>query len=106
MLLNEINKVNKTLKNYSKKWSKIAFLARTHGQAASPSTLGKEFKVYSSRIDRELKLLKAIKPLAKFSGATGNFHTFELVDDSVNWPKVNKQFLKNLKLNKIYLQHK
>lgn len=98
LLLNEINKVNKILKNYSKKWSKIAFLARTHGQAASPSTLGKEFKVYSSRIDRELKLLKAIKPLAKFSGATGNFHTFELVDDSVNWPKVNKQFLKKFKV--------
>tara|TARA_B110000008_G_C16918928_1_gene543908 strand:+ start:173 stop:1528 length:1356 start_codon:yes stop_codon:yes gene_type:complete len=98
LLINEINKVNKTLKNYSKKWSKIAFLARTHGQAASPSTLGKEFKVYTSRLDRELKLLKMIKPLAKYSGATGNFHTFEIVDDSINWPRINKKFLKQFKV--------
>ena len=94
LLLNETKEIQKTLKSYSKKWSKISFLARTHGQAASPSTLGKEFKVFSSRLERELNLLKGIKPLAKFSGATGNFHTFQIVDDSVDWAKTNKKFLK------------
>jgi len=78
LYINEVNTINKTLKSYSKKWSKITFLARTHGQPASPSTIGKELKVFSSRIDREIKILKSIKPLAKFSGATGNFHTFIL----------------------------
>ena len=80
LFINESVKINKTLKKYTKKWANISFLARTHGQAASPSTLGKEFKVFSTRLERELEILKAIKPLAKFSGATGNFHTFELVD--------------------------
>ena len=94
LFINESVKINKTLKKYTKKWANISFLARTHGQAASPSTLGKEFKVFSTRLERELEILKTIKPLAKFSGATGNFHTFELVDPSINWPKENKKFLK------------
>ena len=94
LFINESVKINKTLKKYTKKWANISFLARTHGQAASPSTLGKEFKVFSTRLERELEILRAIKPLAKFSGATGNFHTFELVDPSINWPKENKKFLK------------
>ena len=93
LYINEVNTINKTLKSYSKKWSKITFLARTHGQPASPSTIGKELKVFSSRIDREIKILKSIKPLAKFSGATGNFHTFNIIDDSIDWPKLNKSFI-------------
>ena len=65
LFANEVNIINKTLKSYSSKWSKISFLARTHGQPASPSTIGKELKVFSSRIDREIKMLKTIKPLSK-----------------------------------------
>ena len=93
LFANEVSIINKTLKSYSSKWSKISFLARTHGQPASPSTIGKELKVFSSRIDREIKTLKKIKPLAKFSGATGNFHTFDIVDNKVNWPTINKKFI-------------
>ncbi len=93
LYLNEVNALNKTLKSYSKKWSNITFLARTHGQPASPSSIGKELKVFSNRLDREIRILKSIKPLAKFSGATGNFHTFDIVDDSINWPKINKKFI-------------
>ena len=93
LFVNEISIINKTLKSYSTKWSKISFLARTHGQPASPSTIGKELKVFSSRIDREIKILKAIKPLAKFSGATGNFHTFDIVDNKIDWPVLNKKFI-------------
>ena len=93
LFIDEISIINKTLKAYSTKWSKISFLARTHGQPASPSTIGKELKVFSSRIDREIKILKAIKPLAKFSGATGNFHTFDIVDNKIDWPVLNKKFI-------------
>ena len=93
LFIDEISIINKTLKAYSTKWSKISFLARTHGQPASPSTIGKELKVFSSRIDREIKILKAIKPLAKFSGATGNFHTFDIVDSKIDWPVLNKKFI-------------
>ena len=94
LYLNEINNLNKILNSYSKKWSNVAFLARTHGQPASPSTLGKEFKVFASRLDREISILKSIKPMAKFSGATGNYHTFDIVDTKIKWSQVNKKFIK------------
>jgi len=92
--INEITSLNKVLNTYSKKWSNVAFLARTHGQPASPSTLGKEFKVFASRLDREISILKSIKPMAKFSGATGNYHTFDIVDTKIKWSQVNKKFIK------------
>ena len=94
LYLNEINNLNKVLNSYSKKWSNVAFLARTHGQPASPSTLGKEFKVFASRLDREKSILKSIKPMAKFSGATGNYHTFDIVDTKIKWSQINKKFIK------------
>ena len=96
--VNEINNINKVLNLYSKKWSNVAFLARTHGQPASPSTLGKEFKVFASRLDREISILKSIKPMAKFSGATGNYHTFDIVDTKINWSQINKKFIKQFAL--------
>ena len=92
--INEITSLNKVLNTYSKKWSNVAFLARTHGQPASPSTLGKEFKVFASRLDREISILKSVKPMAKFSGATGNYHTFDIVDNKVKWSQINKKFIK------------
>ena len=92
--LSEIISLNKVLNTYSKKWSNVAFLARTHGQPASPSTLGKEFKVFASRLDREISILKSIKPMAKFSGATGNYHTFDIVDNKIKWSQINKKFIK------------
>lgn len=92
--INEITSLNKVLNTYSKKWSNVAFLARTHGQPASPSTLGKEFKVFASRLDREISILKSIKPMAKFSGATGNYHTFDIVDTKIKWSQINKKFIK------------
>jgi adenylosuccinate lyase len=96
---NEITTLNKVLKSYSKKWANIAFLARTHGQPASPSTLGKEFKVFAARLDRELSILKSIKPLAKFSGATGNYHTFAVVDNKIKWSQINKKFIKQFSVD-------
>ena len=92
--INEITSLKKVLNTYSKKWSNVAFLARTHGQPASPSTLGKEFKVFASRLDREISILKSIKPMAKFSGATGNYHTFDIVDTKIKWSQINKKFIK------------
>jgi adenylosuccinate lyase len=93
IFINDLNKVNRSLKRNSSRWANQPFLARTHGQAASPSTLGKEFKVFNERVNRELNHLKSIKPLAKFSGATGNYHTFKIVDEKINWVKFNKKFI-------------
>ena len=89
----KINTINKYIKSLSKKWIDIALLSRTHGQAASPSTIGKELKVFTYRIDRELIKLKQVKPLAKFSGAVGNYHAFNIANDKINWPLFTKQFI-------------
>ena len=89
----KINTINKYIKSLSKKWINIALLSRTHGQAASPSTIGKELKVFTSRIDRELIKLKQVKPLAKFSGAVGNYHAFNIANNKINWPLFTKQFI-------------
>ena len=94
LYIDEITTINKVLKSYSKKWANVAFLARTHGQPASPSTLGKEFKVFAARLDREISILKKVKPLAKFSGATGNYHTFSIVDSKINWSQINNKFIR------------
>ena len=92
--IKNLNEVQKLLLNRSRKWGGIPILSRTHGQPASPSTVGKEVKVFYNRVDRQINQLKQIHPMAKWSGATGNFHTFKLVDDSINWPKVCEQFIK------------
>ena len=89
----KINTINKYIKSLSKKWINIALLSRTHGQAASPSTIGKELKVFTYRIDRELIKLKQVKPLAKFSGAVGNYHAFYIANNKINWPLFTKQFI-------------
>ena len=94
--LQKIKSLNNILKTYSNKWKNISFLAKTHGQAASPSTLGKEIKVFSKRIELTQTAYESIKPLAKFSGATGNYHTFVIANNTIDWPLFNKRFLKSL----------
>ena len=91
--LRRINTINKYIKSLSKKWINIPLLSKTHGQAASPSTIGKELKVFTARIERESIKLKQVKPLAKFSGAVGNYHAFDIANNKINWPLFTKQFI-------------
>jgi len=95
----DIVNINKILTKSSKKWKSLPLLSRTHGQAASPTTVGKEFKVFSNRIDREIVKLKNIYPLAKFSGAVGNYHAFDIALDNINWPEFNSKFIKTFNVN-------
>ena len=97
--LEYIQNLNKILKTLSSKWKSIPLLSRTHGQAASPTTIGKELKVFQLRISKEINTLKNIKPLAKFSGATGNYHTFEITNNKINWPAINSKFIKSFGVN-------
>ena len=97
--LEYIQNLNKILKTLSSKWKSIPLLSRTHGQAASPTTIGKELKVFQLRISKEINTLKNIKPLAKFSGATGNYHTFEITNNKINWPAINSRFIKSFGVN-------
>ena len=97
--LRKLDVLIKDLGSKSKAWASIPVLARTHGQAASPSTLGKEVKVFHHRLSRQKDIIKKMKPLAKFGGATGNFHTLDLSDASINWVSKTKKFLSLFKVH-------
>jgi adenylosuccinate lyase len=88
----------KDLSSKSKNWATLPLLARTHGQAASPSTIGKEVKVFHQRLVRQKEILKKIKPMAKFGGATGNFHTLDLSDKNIDWVSKTNKFLSTFKV--------
>ena len=97
--IEKASECKKIISKLSNKWKNISFLSRTHGQPASPSTIGKELKVFSSRLDREIRILKKIIPMAKFSGATGNYHTFDIAVDKIDWPKASKRFIQSYRVN-------
>lgn len=97
--IKKLNLLIKDLGLKSKSWASIPVLARTHGQAASPSTLGKEIKVFQHRLSRQRDILKKMKLMAKFGGATGNFHTLDLSDSSVDWVSKTKKFLSLYKVD-------
>jgi adenylosuccinate lyase len=80
-----IQKLVAELTSLSVQWKDIAMLARTHGQPASPTRLGKEWYVFAERINRQLDLLKTIPHAAKFGGATGNFNAHHIAYPEINW---------------------
>jgi len=73
------------LKELAQDWAEIPMLARTHGQPASPTRLGKEIDVYVVRIEEQFNLLNDIKSAAKFGGATGNFNAHKVAYPNVDW---------------------
>ena len=95
----DLKNLNTNLKKLSSKWSKIPLLSRTHGQAASPTTIGKEIKVFQTRIEREIKKLNSIVPLAKFSGAVGNYHALDIAETRINWITFTNKFIKMFNVN-------
>jgi len=80
-----IQKLVTELTSLSVVWKEIAMLARTHGQPASPTRLGKEVYVFVERIQRQLDLLQTIPYSAKFGGATGNFNAHHIAYPEINW---------------------
>lgn len=80
-----LHKVVKQLTTLSVQWKDISMLARTHGQPASPTRLGKEIQVFTERLNKQLELLKTIPYSAKFGGATGNFNAHHIAYPEVNW---------------------
>ena len=74
-------------------------LAHTHGQPATPTTLGKEFAVFAARLERVYAQIEATEYLGKFSGATGTFAAHVAADASQDWPAVSREFVTSLGLN-------
>jgi adenylosuccinate lyase len=82
-----------TLSKLSADWKTIPMLARTHGQPASPTTLGKEIEVFAIRIKMQLDLLNTIPHSAKFGGATGNFNAHHVAYPEINWATFADNFV-------------
>ena len=87
------SQVHEKLKELSKQWKNIAMLARTHGQPASPTRLGKEIQVYVVRLEQQLEVLKNCKHAAKFGGATGNFNAHLVAYPKINWKEFGQDFV-------------
>lgn len=87
-----------TLDNFAKEWENVPMLARTHGQPATPTRLGKEIEVYVYRLRNQLEMLKTIPISGKFGGATGNMNAHHVSFPQYNWPEFANSFLSE-KLN-------
>lgn len=81
------------LKEYAEEWKDIPMLAKTHGQPASPTRLGKEIEVYVYRLSEQLESLRSCKFTAKFGGATGNFNAHHVAYPSYDWRAFGNQFV-------------
>lgn len=89
------------LESLAKDWDGIALLARTHGQPASPTRLGKEVMVYVYRLKKQLNLLKSVPCSAKFGGATGNFNAHHVAYPQIDWKAFGNKFVsESLKLER------
>lgn len=95
----KINLVLSEIDNKVEEYSDIPMLARTHGQPASPTRLGKEFKVFSVRIEEQLNVLKKIPHSCKFGGATGNFNAHQVAYPDIDWKKFAENFTEKLGLD-------
>lgn len=90
-----LNQLVYKLTSYQEEWKDISMLARTHGQPASPTRLGKEIKVFTERLSVQLNQLKAIPFSAKFGGATGNFNAHHVAFPERNWVEFANDFVDN-----------
>ena len=81
------------LKQYAEGWSEVSMLAKTHGQPASPTRLGKEVMVFVYRLEQQVKLLKATPISAKFGGATGNFNAHHVAYPEYDWRAFGNKFV-------------
>ena len=81
------------LEAYAEQWKDVPMLAKTHGQPASPTRLGKEIKVFAYRLEQQLSLLKALPVTAKFGGATGNFNAHHVSYPEVDWVAFGNRFV-------------
>ncbi len=84
------------LKHYANEWMEIPMLAKTHGQPASPTRLGKEIMVFVYRLEQQLSLLKTIPLSAKFGGATGNFNAHHVAYPAYDWRAFGNKFVNNV----------
>jgi len=91
-----LEEVLQKLKDLAKDWAHIPLLARTHGQPASPTRLGKEIEVFVVRLEEQIKSLKEVPAAAKFGGATGNFNAHKVAYPNQDWKSFGAHFVEQV----------
>ncbi|MDA9766783.1 adenylosuccinate lyase [Candidatus Thioglobus sp.] len=99
VLLEEMSSTLSLITKLAKDNAEVAMLSRTHGQTASPTTLGKEMANFSYRLSRQIDQLSAVQIMGKFNGAVGNFNAHVSAYPEIDWQNVSKDFIENLGIN-------
>ena len=99
VLLEEMNATLSLITKLAKDNAEVAMLSRTHGQTASPTTLGKEMANFSYRLSRQIDQLSAVQIMGKFNGAVGNFNAHVSAYPEIDWQNVSKDFIEKLGIN-------
>ena len=99
VLLDEMRKTLNLITDLAKDNADVAMLSRTHGQTASPTTLGKEMANFSYRLMRQIDQLEEVKIMGKFNGAVGNFNAHISAYPNLDWPNISKNFIESLGIN-------
>jgi adenylosuccinate lyase len=97
-LLPALNRILAALSLNARRHAKIAMVARTHGQAASPTTVGKEFAIFASRLERQIRQLRHQEYLGKANGAVGNLNAHQFAYPEVDWIAHSRRFVENFGL--------
>lgn len=97
-----LDELTTTLRKFSEAWKDVALLARTHGQPASPTRLGKEIAVFEVRLEKQIGMLKAIPYSAKFGGATGNLNAHHVAYPEIDWNAFSNGFCQHLGLSRSF----
>jgi len=98
VLLPQFRQIVAVLDTMARNLAEVSMLARTHGQPASPTTMGKELANSAWRLKRQLQQLRAVEPLAKMNGAVGNFNAHRIAYPDVDWSSVSRRFVESLGL--------
>ena len=102
VIIPNIKNIQEKIKAFAEQWKNIPLLSRTHGQAATPTTVGKEFAVFAERIRVQLDTLIETPISAKFGGATGAFNAHRLAFPQINWPEFGDKLVADLGLIRSY----
>ena len=97
-----LHEVLSLISEMAEKWSDVPMLAKTHGQPASPTRLGKEFKVYQVRIEEQLRQFSQLTYPAKFGGATGNMNAHKVAYPHIDWISFGENFVASLGLKRAF----
>jgi len=100
LYFNNINKILNLINSKSELWKNKVIISKTHGQPAVPTTMGKEFKVFSYRLEKELQNLQKLEIYSKFGGAVGNLNAHYLAYPNIDWGNFADTFLNSMGLKR------